>query len=736
MERIINFEGKRHVFPADATDAEIEEALSLRAAQIGTEKGGASTPEKRLEILRAQLSDPSRNMAFDADLKAELARVAKTIGSQPPAAPRPSQADVRASEVPLSAKENQRVNETAFEAARQEYLKKHGTLPRGKTQAQSISEFSGLPDPETTREQNMVEHAYETDEVEYENTPGYTPLKIAAGVGGFALGGPAGATVAESGVRYLALTQNLDKAVKAGAITEDRAWAILKGEMTKGGATDAAWNFGVPLLGHLVSKVPGAKWLGTKLESYAAEKLAGRRLPLTDDPARKEAVEALAKRGGDHIPTPGQVTGDAGITESAVRRASPGPFKRQEKALTGAADDMLRETTSPAGQMTREELGETITRLADDTQRAVKQRLRPAFQAADDLGVRVDVRPVRLAVSKALREDAKVAGGRLKPAERADLEKVFDDLRLNPSMTAEATLDFISRRKEVARAMTADGVPSKEFTGLMTRLAGLADGAYTSTARAVGQPKVAADLLRARRQYGDMIDTVYEDAMKQALKKVSPEDIGRLFWQPGNVTEIKQLHRMLRLAEREGVVGAAGAQKVKQDVARGFLQEGVRDVESAAKWLDEIKQNPLKRDTWNALTTGPEGKALRHAMEVVSHAAQIASKSGFELAGGTIIPLQRAAGGGMGQSYVTGALRPGMVALGFSIVGVTRMLATAYTRGDTGVINLVARVLRANSAATGASAKAMQTLLPELEKAAKKYGADIFAKPAEEGEPQ
>jgi hypothetical protein len=759
--RIINFEGNRHVFPADATDEEIDAALSVPTGGLkpnGKINYGQVNDAEELSMLKTQLADlkPEDHGAgstAEQQLRSRIALLQKRVQSAPPAArpvasqgdvrryepaePRASQADVRAAEPkdvePLYGMEKQRANEEAFERARQQYLKANGVLPRGKPLAQSISEASGVPDPATTRDENMIDEAAETGKVDYESTPGYTGLKMAAGMGGFALGGPVGATLAEHGVRRLTLAQNLHKAVEAGAITEDRAAAILQSELVDGGIVDAGWNFGVPIVGQLIAKIPGATWIASKVKPFLEQKLA-RRAALTDNPARKEAIEELTKRTGkDIVTSPAQVTGEAGIIESAVRRASPRPFHESAKALNEGADTMLREVTTPAGQMDREALGETITRLAKETQNALKARLRPTWQAADNLGVGVDMRPVRQAASKALGADARVAGGKMKQSELAEVERVFESLRVNPHMTPEATLDFISRRKEIARANTADGIPSKEFTGLMNQLAGLADGAYKQAAKGVpGGGQIVNDLMRARRQYGDMIDTVYEDAMKQALKKVSPEDIGRLFWQPGNVTEIKQLHRMLRLAEREGTLGAAGAMKIKNDVARGFLQEGVRDVESAAKWMTEMKQNPLKRDTWNALTAGADGQALRHGMEVVSEAAQMASKSAFDLAGGTILPIQRAASMSMGSNFTTGTLKPGLIALGFSVIGVTGMMAKAYTRGDAGTINLMARVIRENSLGTAAATKAVQQLLPQLIEKAKEYGQEDLIV---EGEP-
>jgi hypothetical protein len=690
-------------------------------------------------------------MALSEDEEFELLAMERERAGQAPQAPnppplrapagaRPSQADVRAAEPTLEPKEAQRVEEARFEAARKGWrAATKGVLKPGETENQAVAAWAKIRDPRETREQAETAQLVQTGELPQDESVAYAASKGLAAAGGFALAGPGGATGAEAVVRATSLLYNLKKAVDAG-MDEDRAVEIFTTEFAKGMGTDAAFNFGIPLLGQILGKVPGLGTLGTKIKA-AIEKRAGSisgtkpplkdakvasREALTTDPARKEAVRELSKRAGDgsYVPTPGQVEGRLGVTEATVQRAFPGTFDAQEKAMLGAADDMLRETTTPAAQMGAKDLGQTITTIADETQRAVKKRLRPAFQAADDLGVAVDMRNARIEASRALLEDSKVAGGRLKPAERADLEKIFEDLRTNPNMTPEAVLDFISRRKEIARSHTADGKPSEYFTGIMTKLATAADDAFTQSARAVGQPEVAANLLRARKQYGGMMETIYEDAVKQALKK-NPEDIGRLFWQGGNVSEIEQLHRMLRMAEKEGVVGGAGAQKVKQDMARGFLQEGVRDVESAAKWLDTLKQDPLKRRTWDALTTGSDGQALRQAMDVVSHAAQIAG--GSQMAGKVLIPFGRAAAGGLGVSYVTGVINPGMAAVGLSVAALMKAMATAYTRGDKGAINFITKVMRTNSVGTAAAAKATQALLPELERLAQKYdAADVF----------
>lgn len=662
-----------------------------------------------------------------------------------PAAPRASQADVRAAEPqPMLARDEQTLAEQKWERARQAYLKKYGTKPRGKTLSEHIEDFSGLTDPAKTRDQAVQKNLEETGEFDYESEPGYGSLKAAAALGGFATAGPAGATGAELAVRYLTLSQNLDRAVKAGAIDEDRASEILAKELVKGSAADAAFNFGLPIIGQLAMKVPGAKWITDKAGKAVQRLMGGKaaapkptlrdvklasREALTDDPARKEAVRELGRRTTDVIPTPGQVRGESGVTETVVNKAFPSAFEKQEKALAGAADDMLRGTTTPAGQPSAKALGETIQSAADKAQATMKKRLRPAFQAADDLGVAVDLTDVRRATAKALTADRKVPGGMLAPAERVQLEEIFDALRNNPRVGAEQALDFISRRKEQLRATTADWKPSKAYDKIIGDLTTAADTAYARAAGTAGKGDVVKKLLDAQRDYREMMGTVYDDAIKAALKK-NPEDVGRFLWQGGNVSEIEQFHKMLALAQREGSMKAKDAIALQRDVTRGFLQEAVPSIEAAASWGKTLKENPAKRRTWETLTSTPGGQDLRHAMTVLEQAAQIATvrnTAGHK----TFIPLGRAASGGLGISYVTGVIHPGMAAAGLSVAAVMKAMSTAYTHGDRGAINLMARVLRTNSTGTAAAAKALQAMLPELEAVAVKYGAEDMFVPAE-----
>lgn len=771
--RIIEFEGKRHQFPDDASDEEIAETLDSLSDinEVGSKINDKRrlTDEQRLELLRAQLTDPDRNVTFDSELKGAITRLEGLIGkrtqngndrTQNGNTPRASQADVRKAEppeVPVTPMDAQRDREAAFERAMQEWIQATGgKLKPGQTQRQAVVEWSSLQDPQTTRENAEIEHLRETGELDGAGeSVGYNLAKPAASIAGFIGAGPAGATAAEAAVRYVSLTYNLDRAVKAGAITEDRAAEILFNEMKKGTATDAAFNFGLPLLGKIIAKVPGAKWVGEKVGALlqkaglpaSAPKPTERELKLkaraalTEDPARQEAVRELGARTKDVVPTPGQVRGNASRTETIVRKAFPTAFERQERQLAEAAEGMRQDLMYPGGQPSAKALGERITKTADDVVAAVKKRLRPTFEAADNIGVKVDLGSVADRARKALEANAKIPGGKLAEKEVAQLQALVDAIPpsnvlvngtrvSNPTMGAEETLDFISRQKELLRSTTADYKPSKFYETIVNDLVKEAETAYAKAAAGAGKADVVKNLMAARNDYKEMMGTVYDDAVKTALKK-NPEDVGRLFWQGGNVSEIEQLHKLLQIAQREKTASKGFTDKLSRDVTRGFMQEAIRDLDAAATWSTTLSKDPLKKRTWDTLTSGPNGKQLRDAMKVLEHAAQIATKSSGT--GGQILPLGRAAAGGLGVSYVTGVINPGMAVAGLSIVATLKALSTAYTQGNKGAINLISSVLRASGVGTPAAAKALQsTLLPELEKFAAEHSIEDIFVPAEQ----
>lgn len=677
----------------------------------------------------------------------ELEREQAMAGSAPT---RASQADVRKAEPQPSPMESQREKEARFEDAHKRYVKETGgRIAPGKTIRQMVEEWSGIQDPVKTRDQAEIGELAAGGDVTYGDSVPYVAAKTAASIGGFMAGGPGVATLGEAAVRFPTLVFNLKRAMDAGAIDRDRAVDILVKEMASGATEDAMWNFGLPLLGQLgktvVHKV--AEKLGRPLvDAEGAAQRASRLEKLkgeAETPAAKAAVGEIGARTTDIVPTPGQITGSASAGEIAARISGPQKFKEQSEQISGAVEGMRQDLVNPATQPSAKTLGERITQAAEATQKAVKERLRPTFQEADNLGVTVDFDPVLARAKAALAADAAVKGGKLKPAERADLEKMVSEmegtsqhgLSRNTQTSAEAALDFISRQKEKLRAVTADGKPSQFYDTVLNGLAKDADGAFARAAQGAGRGDIVQKLAAAQKDYREMMETVYDDAVKQALKK-NPEDVGRLFWQSGNVSEIEQLQKMLRIAQREGTMGRGEATKLMRDMTRGFMQEAIKDVQHAAKWSETLKADPLKRRTWEALTSAPGGAQLRNAMEVLEEASKIALRTSPELIGQLgvgVIPIRRVAGLGVGVSYVTGVIYPGMAVAGLAADALTRMMATAYTQGNKGVLNALTRALRANSAGTAAGAKALQAALPEIEKFAAENGiTDIFVSEKQE----
>lgn len=744
--------------------AEWKQARSA-AERVGNTNGVKMLDDERMRGMGTDFPhDDNYAGAKPLALEDDLGFVADDLGFTPEPA---SQATVRKAEPKIPLQE-QSADERAYYAALQAWLQTDAGRPYRFypyndpiKQRAAFTKATGRKDPATDaqREVAKVEHAANTGEVVYEDSTAYNLGKPLAGMTGFAVGGPAGATAAEMAVRYGTLSANLDRAVKAGAIDEDRAAEILAKEMVTGTGVDAAWNFGVPAAGLIVKKLPGAAWVGDKLKAQL-EKLIGRALPaggaaptlrdvkvearagLTDAPARQQAVRELSERSGaDFIPSPGQVTGNPGYVESVVNRTFTGPFIEQEKAFQAAAEGMRRDAMYPDVQPGAKALGERITAVAEDYVKKVKARLRPTFEEADNLGVNIKMKGVYETAKKALAEDAAVAGGKLSPAERAHLEKIVANIKASAQSSAghmhmgpEATLDFISTQKEKLRTLNADGKPSTAFEGIVGKLTKEADKAYAEGARYAQRGDIVEKLERARKDYRVMMETVYDDAVKQALKK-NPEDVGRLFWQSGNVSEIEQLHRLLKESTAEGSVSKLVADKTKADVTRGFLQEAVPNIETAAKWSKMLAEDPKRARTWAALTAGPTGAELRKTMEVLEHAAQMATSRDTAAFKKSMlnIPIGRAAQGGLGISLVTGAVHAPLMVAGLGIASTMNMMATAAVRGDKGTLNLITKVLRLRDASTGGSVQALRAAAEQLNAKAKEYGVEVFA-PQEETE--
>lgn len=686
------------------------------------------------DVENADLGAPADE---DSDLGAE---------DTTPAPIRASQADVRKSEPPMALIE-QEASERGWDAARRDYIKKHGVLTKGKTQSQAITDATGLRDPAETRRDAEAQHAIDTGELIYGDSAFYNIAKPAAAIGGFAVKGPTGALGAEALVRATAIAYNLNAAMDKG-MDPEQAGDLFVNELAKGIGIDGLFNFGAPIIGHVIAKIPGVQRMGDAIQRAIARRMGASPKPglraqkleelkrMTPDPKRKAAIGELAKRvPDDTIPTPGQVTGKSGVLERRTYEAFPSEFEEQKEVLETAAEQFRKNVVDPNSQPTTQRLGEQIDRFVESTVKATKDRLRPTFEAANNANMVVDMKSIADIARDALRKNKMVMGrGKLTDAEVAHLKKIIDGYKFQPWRNAEATLDFLSVQKEMLRKLNPDAQPSKLFSIVVGDMEKAAKASFDESARRTGQTGLVKTLEQAWRDYRVMNESAYTGAMKQVLKKGgdSAEDIGSYLWAKGKVSRIDDLDDMLKLGAREGVASQQAIDKLRRNVARGFLRQGVQNVDQAANWSKSLA-DPERRATWDALTRDPLGRSLRDSMEVLEHAAQIAAKTPAHQQSKFLgVPTSRAIGGGLGISWVTFGFNPVLFGAGLGLAGTTRLLATAYVHGDKGTINLIDKVLRLNSAGTGAAIKALQAALPELKAAADKYNVTDLFIPADE----
>jgi hypothetical protein len=652
-----------------------------------------------------------------------------------------SQADVRKSE-PSMALIEQEAAERGWENARKDWVQKTGgvVLP-GKTQAQTVTEFSGKRNPLETRQDAQAQHAVDTGELVYGDSVEYNLAKPAASIAGFAAAGPVGATVAEALVRGVAVGYNVDKALDKG-MDPDQATDIIVNEMVKGVAVDSLFNFGAPLVAQLIGKIPGLRRIGDKITAKLAQLGAPKpRAPLreaeiasrkaaTDNPVRQQAVEELAKRMDDgYLPTKGQVRGKTGFLERRAYEAFPAEFEAAEQSMAKGAEQLRKEVVSPNSQPAAQQLGEQIDRFVGETVKATKDRLRPVFEAANNAKMVVDQKPIVDVAREALKKNSSVLGrGKLTEAEVGHLKKIVEGYRMQPWRDAESTLDFLSVQKEMLRKLNVDGNPSKFFSIVVGDIEKAAKGSFDEGARRMGETSLVKRLEEAWRDYRIMNESAYTGAMKQVLKKGddAAEDIGSYLWAKGKVSRIDDLDEMLKLGGREGVASPQAIEKLRRNVARGFVRQGVQTVEQAANWSKSLA-DPERKATWDALTRAPGGQELKDTMLLLEQAAQIATVQPANRQSRFFgVPFSRAIGGGLGFSWVTGAISPVIAGIGLSAAGAVRLATTAMAHGDKGTLNLLKKVLRSNNVGTAASAKALEVLLPQLKEAADKYGEDPF----------
>lgn len=624
-----------------------------------------------------------------------------------------------------------------------------------------------------------------TGRVQYGDSSDYHAAKLLAAIVGGSRAGPVGATAAESVVRGVAVARELDKAIKNGVVTEDEASDIMADEMVRGMGTDAAFNVGVPALMRILGKVPGVRRLGQNVaaklsdltkravgglrpkqaplaeqdelaaeaaaraqrvrESPSAQQLdrvvQSRQALATDDPAAKRAVAVLAERTEGQVPTPGQLTGEVGSMEAAERIVARDVFRQNDAALARAANSMIDETVRPSSAIGREALGNRIAGSIDALEKSAKERLGKVFKEGDDAAIGVDVSSAVAAIDEALKKrfalttaefnELRAMRDALAPPELANVAQPHAAW-----LAGQEAQDFISLNKSKLRSLNPDGKPSPLFAKIIGGINRAVDQQFLASiakAEAGGAVRagLGADLRAVRLEYSELMDDIYGDTggIRRALK-ATPEDISGVFWQKGTVGEVKQLRRVLERAVKEKAITQADADAQMSSLTIGFLQENAGTLEKAAKWRELIRTNTKLSDSWNVLTDGPGGAELRTGMETLAAAAEIAKRDvkslGYDIGIG-MIPLSRAAQLGIGVSYVTGTISPGLAVVGVGVAGLLRAMAVATTRGNTGLVRDIARLLRATQAGTSVGNKVAQDILPRLEKfAAENDITDLF----------
>jgi hypothetical protein len=294
-----------------------------------------------------------------------------------------------------------------------------------------------------------------------------------------------------------------------------------------------------------------------------------------------------------------------------------------------------------------------------------------------------------------------------------DVDSAFDSAIKNAVSKARSTGDTLAAAKQTGAAQTA-------------------------YAEARNVEKVVADLNSARKEYRGMMETVFDDAMRQALRKEaggSPEAIGNYLYQTGQVSRLSQLHDLLALASKEGKLTPARAQKMQRDVTRSFLSEAVPNVDALANWSKTLMEKPRLKETWDVLTSTPGGKQLQSTMKVLEEAAQIAATDTLRLTG-TPLVLNPAAAESFARRGMSGAQKPQFLVGAIGYTGLMRAAATAYTRGESGVMNNIMKLARASTMNTTASSKVAQEAAKQVKEWADKNGVNLGSNDEQEEEPQ
>ena len=576
------------------------------------------------------------------------------------------------------------------------------------------------------------------------------PGAIAGMVGGSAAGTAVGSALGTKVDIELARRRAVD-------ISPQEAWKLI-GENA---LTDAVWDGAGSILflgAGKIARVTGDRALLGRLRQELLDKVTAKRAGLAEgkvsaaaaelfDPASlrpgavvaqegrdaanaADAVRELTKRTGGVVPTPGQVTGQAGWLETSARATHPEVFAEGQKALETAAEGMRRDIVSPQGQPASSQIGQGVVDMLAGVKREVQAQTAPAFDAAAAANFVVDMTPYQRQLQGLLIAHKRSNNNLLKEGEAKWIEGQLELLGTRPAMNAPGVIDMLSGLKRRMREMTVEGAPSTEFKKVLGAAIKYTDEAYEQAAsRVPGGKKIYDDLIQARDTYSDMMGKVFDDEMEKAMKR-SPEDVGKLLWQRGHVSGPEQLHEVQKLALANKTMTQAQVDQMNEDVLRGFLATAVPNNKTAATWSQSLASDPAKRETFDALTRGPGGQKLKQLMEVYEQAALISGRgtSNEDFARGALGGVtQRVAHGNLGLGYATGFVSLPLVGLGMGISGINRLLAHIYTSADKGLTRDLMLVLKAGPSVGSAAARGpVRAAVGRLAQWGKENGVDLF----------
>jgi len=420
-----------------------------------------------------------------------------------------------------------------------------------------------------------------------------TVYGIGGGIAGGAVGlfgGPVGAAIGGTAGSALGTYAGTFQDLVAEGKSEDEA---MTGAL-KAAGIDIAFNVG----GGLVLKVGGKligtflkgsdpwAWVMSKLPKNAADKLRAKPVvgetvfdTTTQDQLERAAVGGAQdlQKGGATV-APGQLTGQAGILESATRQAKPGDFKASELVQKRSLESEIRDFRATLGGDAQSEFpGTALRQVLEDTEARVKEFTRPIWQRlANSRGIEiVDASNMRDLARQMLA--SKDTFGAMSSQEQTLLRKIAaGKAKISPAEAQDVQSRFFAR----ARDLESSSAPDSPLKGLYDQMASLMRGNLDSALEnAVRTGGMAAEDLalieQARTLYRTMNEKVYSPYLKAARRDMGDEKVAGAVVKPGDVSSVRALAALEDFARDVDSLGQA--------VFKGAPGEPARQASSAAR---------------------------------------------------------------------------------------------------------------------------------------------------------